>query len=117
MSDFATRWAKQQLAEAEKRSAAAKRIRQMADERKAKERQRFEGRRLQVLDQNARILQEQAADTLDLYKARALRGWVASGGDESDFEDAWPDLKDEWLKREAMASASRPLDLGFEVKL
>lgn len=117
MSDFTREWAKAQIRNAERRSAAAKRIRQMAEDQKAGQVQRFEQRRAEVLAEGARLRQEQAADTLELYRARTLRGWLASGGDESDFEDAWPNLKDEWLKGQALASASRPLDLGVSVRL
>jgi hypothetical protein len=49
---------------------------------------------------------EEAAARLTAYRGQAERSWLDHGGTRADFERAWPELKDTWLKKQVATEAT-----------
>lgn len=89
----------EEVAEEERKQA---RIRELAEQ--ARERREFqaaeEERRKEERDAKLRHSQEEKAEVEKrLAKASARHSWKAGGGTEAAFEEAWPSMWEEMLKR------------------
>jgi len=59
-------------------------------------------------------LKERAERTMRMMKRRAEQEFIVAGGDPGDFEDAWPELRDELLRdavRRKVAETLPPIKL------
>jgi len=73
-----------------------------------KERRRKEAE--EERDRQARIRQERAErqkEEEERAKRSALTSWTLSGGTEAEFEEAWPSLRIEMLKRRVLENEDR----------
>jgi hypothetical protein len=89
----------QEAAEAERKQA---RLRELAEE--ARERREAEAaeerRRKEERDAKLRRYQEEKAEVEErMARDSAKRSWKASGGTEAAFDQAWPSMWEEMLKR------------------
>ena len=89
----------QETAEEERKQARMRELTEQARERRETEAAE-ESRRKEQRDAKLRHKQEEKAEGEErLAKDSARRSWTASGGTEAAFEQAWPSMWEEMLKR------------------
>jgi hypothetical protein len=90
----------QEAAEEERKQARLRELAEQARERREAEAAEEE-RRKEERDARLRRAQEEKA------KVSARRSWKASGGTEAAFEEAWPSMWEEMLKRRTIDADGR----------
>jgi colicin import membrane protein len=97
----------QEAAEEERKQAKLKELAEQARERReakaAEERRRKEERDAKL----RRAEEEKAKGAERLARNSARRRWKASGGTEAAFEEAWPSMWEEMLKRRTIDADGR----------
>ena len=97
-------------AEAEKEASFRERMDELAEQAKARrqdeEQAEAERNRAATAEQRRRAEQEQARRE-QAEKASARHAWVADGGAEAAFEEAWPTLRDQARARRVMNADER----------
>jgi fused signal recognition particle receptor len=89
----------EQVAEEERKQARMRELSEQARQRREAEAAE-ERRRKEERDAKFRRSQEEKAEVQErLAKDNAGRSWKASGGTEAAFEEAWPSMWEEMLKR------------------
>ena len=97
----------QEAAEQERKQARMKELAEQARERREAEAAEEE-RRKEERDAKLRRTQERKSEVAErLAKDSARRSWTVSGGTEATFDQAWPSMWEEMLKRRTIDADGR----------
>lgn len=89
-----------------------KAIRAKAEAREAEKESARKARLDKVLDRSRKQREEIGRRKLALLKNKAEKAFVSGGGDPDDFEDEWPEIRDDLIRSNVKANLRDHFDAG-----